>query len=380
MEETKHVLILTARYGNGHCSAAEALQERLELVQGCRVTVMDPYSSLHPAFHKVSEFFYVQTFTKAVQLYKWFYYGTGKLNHKSPLLKFIMDRTAGQMHDIVRKLKPDAIINTFPMLFGGTFRKQTGLVIPTVNVITDYCLHPLWMNEDVDKYYVPTAQVKEKLVSHRVDQEDVLVTGIPVKKSFENDMCIYSHNSDKPKTVNKLILLLATSVSMSDARDFIDCKHSKNTTIQVVTGKNEKLKKQLLAVYADREDVLIQGFVSHMASLMKEADVIVTKPGGLTLTEAVNSLTPLVLLNPVPGQEKENALFFEKWGCAKIAQHSADAAMISQELLSDEEEYQRMKKCLNDLMVPDSAGKIAFDVCCLIDKPIWNHNPINVAL
>jgi processive 1,2-diacylglycerol beta-glucosyltransferase len=267
------------------------------------------------------------------------------------------------------------------MLFGGTFRKQTGVVIPTVNVVTDYCLHPLWMNEDVDKYYVAAPELKEMLISHHVKPEDVLVTGIPVKKRFEEPLM----NKNEAKTAaelsinKKVILFLASSASPSDAREFIQAAHNSRTNIYVVTGKNDKLKKQLEAVYGEKDGIIITGFVSNMDILMKLADAIVTKPGGLTLTEALNCNVPLILLNPVPGQEKENALFFEAHGSARIAQHPVHAAELCKDLLSHPNSYSTMKQNLTAIKIPDSAGKIAFDVCCLIDQPIWSPNPIIVA-
>lgn len=116
-----------------------------------------------------------------------FYYGVDKIYNKRKFnIYFKMgNKRLGQL---VEEHKPDIIINTFPMIVVPEYRRRTGKVIPTFNVMTDFCLHKIWVHENVDKYYVATDYVKEKLIEIGTHPNNVKITGIPIRPQFEESM------------------------------------------------------------------------------------------------------------------------------------------------------------------------------------------------
>ncbi|WP_406595175.1 diglucosyl diacylglycerol synthase [Bacillus velezensis] len=364
MNTNKKVLILTANYGNGHVQVAKTLYEQC-LRLGLDVTVSNLYQESNPIVSEVTQYLYLKSFSIGKQFYRLFYYGVDKIYNKRKFnIYFKMgNKRLGQL---VEEHKPDIIINTFPMIVVPEYRRRTGKVIPTFNVMTDFCLHKIWVHENVDKYYVATDYVKEKLIEIGTHPNNVKITGIPIRPQFEESMpkeTIYKKYNLSPDKKVLLIMAGAHGVLKNVKELCENLVHDDQVQVVVVCGKNSSLKESLSSLEGDNADRLkVLGYVERIDELFRITDCMITKPGGITLTEATAIGVPVILYKPVPGQEKENAIFFEDRGAAVVVNRHEEILESVTSLLADEEKLNRMKSNIKSLHLPNSSEVILQDI------------------
>ncbi len=239
------IIILTASYGNGHLQVANSLYQEC-LARGFEnVRICNLYAESHPFFSELSEKLYKKSFTFGKQFYKLFYYGTDRMKSKK-LLRWYYQYGYKRLTTLIQTEKPDVLINTFPINSVPEFRRRTGIVIPTFNIITDYCLHRLWLHNEIDKYYVSTKELKSKILTEGVMESKVVVSGIPIRPAFSEvlekkllfEKYRFSSNKD-------LILILAGAQGvLKNLKDTCEILlKSTNHQVAVVCGNNHSNSK-----------------------------------------------------------------------------------------------------------------------------------------
>ncbi|UYO34199.1 diglucosyl diacylglycerol synthase [Bacillus zhangzhouensis] len=365
MNTNKKILILTANYGNGHMQVAKTLYDECKSQGFEHVVVSNLYQESNPIVSEVTQYLYLKSFSIGKQFYRLFYYGVDKIYNKR---KFNIYLKMGnkRLDELIQLHNPDIIIITFPMIVVPEYRNKTGKVIPTFNVMTDFCLHKIWVHENIDRYYVATDYVKQKLVEIGTHPNDVKVTGIPIRPQFEADVpksMIYEKyglSSDK-----KVLLIMAGAHGvLKNVRELCEALlHDSEVQIVVVCGKNAALKQSLSVLEQAHPDQLkALGYVEQIDELFRVTDCMITKPGGITLTEATAIGVPVILYKPVPGQEKENALFFEDYGAAIVINRHEDILASVTNLLQDEEKLETMKQNMKKLHIKQSSQTILKDI------------------
>ncbi|MGM0814607.1 MAG: diglucosyl diacylglycerol synthase [Bacillota bacterium] len=365
MNTNKKILILTANYGNGHMQVAKTLYDECKSQGFEHVIVSNLYQESNPIVSEVTQYLYLKSFSIGKQFYRLFYYGVDKIYNKR---KFNIYLKMGnkRLDELIQLHNPDIIIITFPMIVVPEYRNKTGKVIPTFNVMTDFCLHKIWVHENIDRYYVATDYVKQKLVEIGTHPSDVKVTGIPIRPQFEADVpksIIYKKyglSSDK-----KVLLIMAGAHGvLKNVKELCEALLlDSEVQIVVVCGKNAALKQSLSDLEQAHPDQLkALGYVEQIDELFRVTDCMITKPGGITLTEATAIGVPVILYKPVPGQEKENALFFEDYGAAIVINRHEDILESVTNLLQDEEKLEAMKQNIKKLYLKQSSQTILEDI------------------
>ncbi|WP_395893874.1 diglucosyl diacylglycerol synthase [Bacillus safensis subsp. safensis] len=365
MNTNKKILILTANYGNGHMQVAKTLYDECKSQGFEHVVVSNLYQESNPIVSEVTQYLYLKSFSIGKQFYRLFYYGVDKIYNKR---KFNIYLKMGnkRLDELIQLHNPDIIIITFPMIVVPEYRNKTGKVIPTFNVMTDFCLHKIWVHENIDRYYVATDYVKQKLVEIGTHPSDVKVTGIPIRPQFEADVpksMIYKKyglSSDK-----KVLLIMAGAHGvLKNVKELCEALLlDSEVQIVVVCGKNVALKQSLSVLEQAHPDQLkALGYVEQIDELFRVTDCMITKPGGITLTEATAIGVPVILYKPVPGQEKENALFFEDYGAAIVINRHEDILESVTSLLQDEEKLETMKQNMKKLHLKQSSQTILEDI------------------
>ncbi|MBD3858579.1 diglucosyl diacylglycerol synthase [Bacillus sp. 28A-2] len=365
MNTNKKILILTANYGNGHMQVAKTLYDECKSQGFEHVIVSNLYQESNPIVSEVTQYLYLKSFSIGKQFYRLFYYGVDKIYNKR---KFNIYLKMGnkRLDELIQLHNPDIIIITFPMIVVPEYRNKTGKVIPTFNVMTDFCLHKIWVHENIDRYYVATNYVKQKLVEIGTHPSDVKVTGIPIRPQFEADVpksIIYKKyglSSDK-----KVLLIMAGAHGvLKNVKELCEALLlDSEVQIVVVCGKNAALKQSLSELeQAHPHQLKALGYVEQIDELFRVTDCMITKPGGITLTEATAIGVPVILYKPVPGQEKENALFFEDHGAAIVINRHEDILESVTNLLQDEEKLEAMKQNIKKLHLNQSSQTILEDI------------------
>jgi len=346
------VLIFSASFGAGHMRAAEAL---IEAISGtyprAHLLHLDCWAIINKNLNAVVRDFYIGMLKHTPKLWGRFYYGTARIPPDSVIQRFLDTTGQSTYLDYIESFQPDLIICTYPTVAGAIAqlkcRKKTR--VPLAVVITDYTVHNQWIHEGVDLYIVGSSYIYDDFVSRGMAPGQVKATGIPVSPKFDKVM-------DKTQIQTSLGLMTdrPTCLIMGGAYGVLSelkqlCSNLAMTAIPsqtiVVCGRDERLYKSLDEVITNPRNPIVRfGFVSNVEELMSAADIVITKAGGLTVSEALTKRLPIIIYKPIPGQEEENAAYLEMIGAGRTARTHAELEMILLSLLQDPVQMQSMAR------------------------------------
>lgn len=355
-----NVLILTAPFGNGHKMAAQSLKETFSL-QGCNVLLYDIFTESHPIITNNLSKTYERIFNLG-STYSRFYYGVDRIS-RTKLINIYGRFGYSTLKDVTRKFKPDIIVNTFPVMSAAQYSKKIGYQIPVVNVVTDYCCHRLWINDHLDKIYLATDDLKEKLQEMNICTSKLEVTGIPIRTEFEKKLDRKEINSKYGIKSNRKTVLISAGANglLKDPGKLCrELNRHKELQTIIVCGNNTRLKSKIDSM--NLKNIHSFGYMDEIHELYKIADLMVTKPGGITLSEAAAANLPLILYKPVPGQEKENADYFRSKGAALIANNTNEVSSLVLKLVKSPKMLKTMKRNLKRFYNPESSKRIVDDL------------------
>ena len=392
------VLIATITAGGGHLAAASALDEAWKSLRPGdtveRVDFLKFFSPLHKKIHLDG---YVKLVERAPELWGLVFKKTDSAKATRHLSKLKLAFPSGSRARILRYLKqfsPDIVLCTHYLPLEtlailktkgarlssaaagssvearGKFQLATtlgraaagtaALHAPfVVSIVTDFEAHALWMEDCVDLYCVAAEETKARLVARGAVAENVVATGIPISARFSNKPDAkavrknFGWRDDLP-----VLLVLSGGFGMGPVAEILaelDKVPQPFQTI-VVCGRNEELRREL-ATQDRKHPTHILGFSSNMHEPMAVADLIITKPGGLTSSEALALGKPLFILNPIPGQEAANSDFLLERGAAAKVNRVEDLPYRVGQLLGSKK-LSEMAKAAKALGHPHAAADI----------------------
>jgi processive 1,2-diacylglycerol beta-glucosyltransferase len=381
------ILVATATAGGGHLAAAAALEEAWrshradDVVQ--KVDLVKFFSPLHRKIHADG---YVRLVEHAPEIWGIMFKKTDdpKLARRLNRLKRVFpSHSRDRFARCVKEFAPDAVLCThyLPLEVLGQLRKKalrrkgprggrrlseeplltdnpsSGPLV--VSIVTDFEAHALWMEACVDLYCVAAEETKARLVARGVNPDQVVPTGIPISARF-------SVNVDGKEVRKKLglrddfpvLLVLSGGFGMGPVgKILMELDRVPNEfQVLVVTGRNEELRRDL-AAQDRRHPTHVLGFASNMHELMAVADLVISKPGGLTSSEALAIGKPLMILNPIPGQEAANSDFLLERGAAAKVNRVEDLPYRLEQLIGSKK-LALMAKAARTLGKPGAAGAI----------------------
>ena len=367
----RRILVLSASVGAGHLRAAQAVELALRRsVPSATVKNVDVLELTNAAFRRVYGKAYLDLVSRAPHVLGYFYdmldrpsrsgrnrgdrlrLALEKLNLKS-FIRFLLD-------------KPwDLVINThfLPAEIIASLRQQDKLQVPQVTVTTDFETHRLWVNEPCERYFTATEEGALYLRSWGVPATtEIIPTGIPIDPVFsepkDRGTCLENHGltGDRP-----VVLQLAGGFGVGPIEKLYRALLAVEVPLElvVVTGRNEKVRHQLKEVEVPAvHRVKILGFTHQIDELMAVADLVVSKPGGLTTSETLARGAAMVIVNPIPGQESRNSDFLLENGAAIKGNNIATLAHKVTRLLRDPARLDQLKANARRLGRP----RAAFDV------------------
>ncbi|KJR46725.1 diglucosyldiacylglycerol synthase (LTA membrane anchor synthesis) [Desulfosporosinus sp. I2] len=345
------ILVFSAAFGNGHLRAAEAVIEGIRIKEPLAiVTHLDFGDFLSKRFNSVVKKLYFELVKHSPKLWGKFYYQTSKLQPNSRIQRFLNQLGRTDFLQYIQEFEPDLIVCTYPTISSilAQLRLEHILQVPVITVITDYTVHSHWVNPGVDRYIVACEEVKEMLVTGGILARRIDVTGIPVSPKFEvkiDPKPIVSELGLKPDLLT--FLVMGAHGSLESTKKI--CMKLANSLVPVqliiVCGNNRKLYHSLQEVIASARNPLARlRYVDNLEDLMSVSDLIITKAGGLTVTEALTRHLPLVIFKPIPGQEEENAHFLQRIGAGNIADTEEKLEELLEFFLSYPKEIKKMRE------------------------------------
>ncbi len=325
MPKPLRILIATVTAGGGHLAAAAALDEAWrELRPNDTVERVDLTKFFSPLHRKIHADGYVKLVARAPELWGMIFTKTDdpKVARRLNRIKQLFpSRARTRFARYVNEFNPDVVLCTHyePVDGLGEMRRNQKTKPPlVVSVVTDFEAHALWMDVDVDLYCVAAEETKARLIARGATAENVIATGIPIAARFAAKLdALAVRRTLGLRDDLPTLLVLSGGFGMGPVGKILAALDQVDREFQtvVVCGRNEELRRELAA--QDRKHpTRVLGFTANMHELMGVTDLILTKPGGLTSSEALALGKPLFILDPIPGQEAANSDFLLERGAA----------------------------------------------------------------
>lgn len=364
------ILILSASAGAGHLRAAEAIEVAAkEAHPELYVVNHDVLTLTNAVFRRLYAKTYLDLIDTAPHLLGMLYDWLDKPikpghDFGERLRRQVQKLNLLKFEKLVRNGNWDLVINThfLPAELISQLRLKEKVGVPQVTVCTDFATHRLWVNQPCERYFCATEEGAEYLEFFGVPRDSCEVTGIPIHpdfgRAFDRAALLRKHNlsGDRP-----IVLQMCGGFGVGPVEAIFKSILSveKPLEVIVVAGRNEELKQELDALErSDRHRVHVLGFTREMPDLMAVSDLLITKPGGLTTSEALARGLPLIIANPIPGQETRNSDYLLENGAAVKIDHPSQLALKLSRILSDKSQFDRLRENARQLGKP----RAAFDV------------------
>lgn len=376
MNERDDILILTASAGGGHLVAARAMEVAVRArAPELRISVVDVLAIANPVFRRLYAGGYLALVRHLPAVMGWLYDTMDRPNPglSDKLRVAIQDANKGPIVHTILRRRPRLIVHTHYLSaeIVAQMRRARRIDCPHVIVTTDYETHRIWARQPAERYCTATEDGKFYLTTFGVSPERIAVTGIPVRPGFvpPEDVTAARRecglNPDLP-----VVLLLCGGFGVGPIVDLFGELLAMPAAAQIVVivGRNEPLRRRLEANARGTErTVKVIGFTDRVHDWMRAADVAVTKPGGLTVAEALACGLPLVIVNPIPGQETRNSDYVLEHGAGIKVNSTRLLGRRVSELLADAARLTGLRTAARATGRPRAAADIAADALKLRD-------------
>jgi processive 1,2-diacylglycerol beta-glucosyltransferase len=364
----KKLLVLSVSAGAGHVRAADAIVAAATTARpALDATHIDVLSLVPKEFRKLYGEQYIRLVEKLPQLWSYLYAKSDRPSRDSlagKLKRAAEKLNTRKLRAEIERLNPDAILATHFLPAELLSRqKAKGRKLPPLWVqVTDFDVHALWVHPHVDRYCVANEEVAFRLADRGVPRERISVTGIPVMPQF-------SASLDRAACAGELgiasdrftVLMMAGGAGVGGLDELAERLLRLPAGIQLVAlaGRNADLLKRLLAL-AKREPgrLFPLGFTTTVERVMTAADLVVTKPGGLSASECLAKHKPMLLVSPIPGQEERNADYLLEAGAAIKATDGATLLFKAGRLLADPSRLSAMSAAAARIARPHAAAEV----------------------
>lgn len=359
------VLILYVSVGTGHMKAAEALKESIERqFEGWSVDICDALKYINPIIDKIVVNSYLGTLKRSPGLYSKLYTASGSGTGIYDISKAMNKLLSYKLNNLIKDFKPSAVVCThpFPMQMLSSLKEKNKISVPTVAILTDYVVHSLWLDNGMDAFIVANDIMKSEMVKRGIPANIIFPYGIPVSPKFLNRI-------DKTKLRKELgladkftVLVMGGGMGFGNMDNTMASLLNCDMDIQIiaVTGTNQRLKNQLeRSASRSNKKVLILSYTDKINELMDISDLLITKPGGMTISEALVKGLPIFIISPIPGQEEGNANFLIRSGVASKIEDSGQLISVLSEVANDPVALNTMRENSRFLGKPHSSSDIA---------------------
>lgn len=372
-----NIIFLTAATGGGHEKAAIALMQYMEKqISGCKTILIDTLKFINPLIDRLVTGTYLSTIRKIPSIYGKLYDFSEREEFITLLVKGVNGIFSHKLYKIFEQYSPDAVVctHTIPLQMLSSLKKKGLVSIPVVGVVTDFSNHFFWKLEGPDALIVAHDRIKKDMVKMGLPEEIIHSCGIPVAE------CFISSHTNRAQILERMglddkptLLLMGGSMGYGNMLKIFSELISIRREIQIiaVTGSNIKLKCQLESISQNtNKKVAILGYSDNISELMDASSLLITKPGGVTISEALVKKLPILIISPIPGQEERNARFLINSGASIMINQCDDIKNILESTLDSPSVLKHMTKAADILAKPNACK----DICSLIEELIRKEN------
>lgn len=365
-------LILSTATGQGHNSASLAVRECLE-ARGCRAEVLDVLKLRNSKTSRHVSCLYADVTVHVPYLFGLLYRAGMSLSRPggcSPIF-FLNTFYAKQLCSKICTYRPDVIV--CPHIFSAQavtwLRRKSGLTVPAVGLVTDYTCIPFWEESALDSYIIPSASLAAEFIQRGIPADRLVPIGIPVRSQFLR----HTQKSEARQRLGLslsgyIFLVMGGSMGYGNLAALAEGLLSAVPGSRVVAlcGNNIPLFRKLSSM---SHCITPLCYTEKVGLYMDAADVVLTKPGGLSSTEAIAKHIPTVLTHPIPGCEQQNAAFLARHGAAIFADSISRAVLEACHLALDKEAARKMAEAQEQFYPADTDSRIADYLISLAPPP-----------
>lgn len=362
------LLLLSVKAGYGHHSTALAIKEYFE-DNGHECCMLDIFEYINPHLADSIQNGYLMSTKYTTKAYGWIYGLMAKKtqpysSHSAVISvsKFVANRIG----HFVEEFSPDLVISThsYAAICSDVLSEKGYMSCPSIGIVTDFTVHPFWESTSLDYYVIPDRAIIPEMEEKGIEKSKILPLGIPVRKPF-------THKSDKTDARRKLgldnmptVLLMMGSMGYGNIKKILGAINNCPQKLQLlcVCGSNEKFKKTV-DEFEWMKPVYSYGFVNNVDVMMDASDFIISKPGGLTTSEALAKGLPMIAVNPIPGHEVRNMKFLAQSGAALGIGSKLTMSDALFTMLSDPQKIALMREKANAIGKPASTANLYNFAC-----------------
>ncbi|MCL1824917.1 MAG: galactosyldiacylglycerol synthase [Betaproteobacteria bacterium] len=365
----KPILFLHATAGTGHTRAAEALVAACAALD-VPAQAVDTLDCMKKAFRRIYPKLYIKLVQKTPTLWGYLYdkLDTKRLDSKCQKLNLLLNKlnTKNFLRTIC-DIDPAVIVCThfLPLELLSDLKRRGKIDLPIISVVTDVSPHRFWVHPHIDRYYVASANSERELLQKEGVDAQTQVTGIPIDPVFATSRSVRQARTAMGLPEKSTVLIMSGGFGVGPIAEML-CSFAStqvDCSLLVVAGKNDKLKAQCEKIAATLSvDITVYGYVDFVHDLLDAADLVVTKPGGLTMSEILAKGKPMMIVASIPGQEQRNCEYLLEHGAATRLYDFSDAAYYIGQLLNDKARLHKMSYAASQIARPHAALDIVRNV------------------
>ena len=355
------VLLLTVTTGQGHNQAAKSLCDFLKS-QGIENRYLDVFEYISPVIKEALSQGYIMSTKRFSKIYGKLYTLVEKNNDKERrVLKITNNIMAQKLLGLIEEYSPDIIVCThvFSALLITALKNTIKPHIKSIGIVTDFTIHPLWEDTDIDYYITASELLSNQAEKKNIKKEKLLPIGIPIKPEFSEKMEKKKAREILELEDKRTILVMSGSMGYGKVEKVIEELDQSELDFQIISicGYNEKLHKKISKMKT-RKKLINLSFTDKVNLYMDASDCIVSKPGGLTTSEALAKGVPMIMINPIPGQEERNVEFLLNNGAALRVSKTFSVDDAVYQLFSNTERLKTLKETVSFLGKPNSTADL----------------------
>ncbi|MGN0498723.1 MAG: glycosyltransferase [Acutalibacteraceae bacterium] len=362
------VLIFTASTGGGHKKASAALESYIKSRDSeAVVKTVDALKAVGKAFDKLISGGYVFLAKHAPRVYGKMYRHSDKDTKLNSLVDNVTGVASKKLFPMIEEFKPDVIVTTHPFAaeMVSAIKGKHELSVPLISIVTDFAPHKTYIQPNVDFLVVSSNEMKYQLENLGIKSDSIRTLGIPVDPVFykKQDKNALLEEMDLERDV-PTILMMAGSFGVSDVFDIYEgiLNISEKFQLIIITGNNKKLysefERRIEKLGDGGKRTKLNFFVNDVYRYMHASDLLITKPGGLTVTEALASCLPMAIFKAYPGQEADNEDYLIRNNMAIQLPKGKKCAPVLERLISDKDKLASMKQSCGDFFKGKSVETI----------------------
>jgi processive 1,2-diacylglycerol beta-glucosyltransferase len=362
----KRILLMYISDNSGHHHASLAIEYAIhQLSPDVETLNVNSFHYTNPILEKVINQTYMSIIKRTPEVWGYLYDNPNIVRKSQKLRDAIHKYDSLKMKTLLEGFKPGAVICTqaFPCGIIADCKKTHDINVQLAGVLTDYAPHSYWLYDNVDMYFVPSEETKEKLISNGISSGKIWLSGIPIDPKFRKTCDKNAAAESVGLSLSEpIILIMGGSQGIGPVTEILKILNNSKVNFQiiVVAGNNKKLYRVLhkKASHLNKKTVVL-GYTENIDELMEISSLIISKPGGITVSESLAKGLPVLIVKPIPGHEEMNTNHLVKHKVGIKVDRLQDVEVFVTELLRNPEALRNMRERAKAFSKPDSALDIA---------------------